>query len=511
MKSEEKKEPYIKEKSKKEIENTNCFMTKEEMFVDDSTSKFQPIQENKVDFDLDKLESFVEMKEEKVEKETVVEEKKSVDESVHKKRKFGSNMIVIALFLLPALIVFSFIGFHSNELILKPIHYVCLVLILVSIILLIVGIVKNKDKNDKTPTKSKLFKVLFSIFMVVYTLGSGSFLFILYGPYGGFRSWLIPTAMTTMTHQYFATWFFDDTTIQNILDENVIIESDEDTDLNLITVGKVDFSTTTYANEYEKQILTKNSEDDVYKIIEIEGKGYNGYLVAIYDPSRVTVATTKYLNSRGQYVTDMAADNKALLAINGGGFIDPNYSSNGGTPQGIVIKDGKILSNRSYSKSGGLIGFTKDNKLILGKMSATEAINKGVRDAVTFGPFLIVNGKRSFIKGNGGWGTAPRTAIGQRKDGIVLFLVVNGRTLKYPGADMVDLTDIMENYGAYNAANLDGGTSTVMVFPQDISKNYLTSAELKTHCRNSYCYINDPIDGGGSHATRWVATSFIVK
>ena len=353
--------------------------------------------------------------------------------------------------------------------------------------------------------------ILFSIFMAFYVIGATFFSVLLYGPYTGFRNWLIPTAMTTMTHQYFATWFYSKETIDEILSQNMIIETDEDTDLNLISVGKIDFNSTTYANEYEKEILTKESEDDIYKIINVEGDGYKGYLVAVYDPTRVSVATTKYLNVQGQYVTDMASDNKALLAINGGGFVDPNYSGDGGTPQGIVIKDGKVVSSRAYNKSGGLIGLTKDNKLVLGKMSATEAINKGIRDAVTFGPFLIVNGKRSFIKGNGGWGTAPRTAIGQRKDGIILLLVVDGRTLKYPGADMVDLTDIMEKYGAYNAANLDGGTSSVMVFPKELSKNYLTEKEIKSHCRNNYCYINDPVDGGGSHATRWVATSIIVK
>ena len=149
--------------------------------------------------------------------------------------------------------------------------------------------------------------------------------------------------------------------------------------------------------------------------------------------------------------------------------------------------------------------------MILGKMSANEAMNKGVRDAVTFGPFLIVNGKKSFIKGNGGWGTAPRTAIAQRQDGIVLFLVIDGRKLGLPGADMVDLTEILSNYGAYNAANLDGGTSSVLVFPFEVAKDYLTEEEQIRNCRKDYCYINDPIDGGGDHATRWIPTSFIVK
>ena len=104
-------------------------------------------------------------------------------------------------------------------------------------------------------------------------------------------------------------------------------------------------------------------------------------------------------------------------------------------------------------------------------MSINDALSMGIRDAVEFGPFLIVNGKRSFIKGNGGWGKAPRTAIGQRKDGIVLLLVVNGRSATSIGADMIDLCDIMENFGAINAANLDGGASSELLINGKIVNN----------------------------------------
>lgn len=95
--------------------------------------------------------------------------------------------------------------------------------------------------------------------------------------------------------------------------------------------------------------------------------------------------------------------------------------------------------------------------MYLGKISTSRAIEFGIRDAVEFGPFLIVNGKSSFINGNGGYGVHPRTAIAQRKDGIVLFLVIDGRSLKSKGADMNDLVKILLRYHAYNAANLDGG------------------------------------------------------
>ena len=343
-----------------------------------------------------------------------------------------------------------------------------------------------KEKKEK----KQLWKKILLIFAILMILGIGTVIFLLYGPYSGFREWLITTAMTTMRHQYLATWFYDDETIQEVLAKNKVQEVNEITDTNTIVVNKSENTEIEYANEYERAVLEKDPGNDDYKIIEIEGKGYSGYLAVIYDPSRVKTVYTKKLGTSGQYLTTMAKDNDALIAINGGGFDDPNFNSNGASPLGITFSGGKLITSKSYSGSGGIIGFTEDDKLVLGKMTVKQAQEMKIRDAVTFGPFLIVNGKPSSVLGNGGWGTAPRTVIGQRQDGIVLFLVIDGRTVTRPGADMNDLIEIMQNYGAYNAANLDGGTSSVMVVNGEI--------------------INDPIDSTGAHKTRFISTGFIL-
>ena len=85
-----------------------------------------------------------------------------------------------------------------------------------------------------------------------------------------------------------------------------------------------------------------------------------------------------------------------------------------------------------------------------------------IEDAVEFGPFLVVNGKSAEFKGNGGWGIANRSAIGQRQDGIVLLLAIDGRTSKSVGITMPELADVFQKYKAYNAANLDGGGSSAL-------------------------------------------------
>ncbi len=347
----------------------------------------------------------------------------------------------------------------------------------------------EKKENGKKYTTGQKVKIVFTHLFRLGIVGIIVVLVLLYGPYNGFRDWLITTAMTTMTHQYFATWFYDDDVINSVLDKNKVVETDETTDTSLIKTN-AHSSSKDYENEYEKQILERDSKNNDYKIINITGKGYSGYLVAVYDPSRIKTVVTAKLGRSGQYLTTMAENNNALLAINGGGFNDPNFNSTGGSPLGITVTNGKYVTTDSYKGSGGLMGFTEDDKFVLGKMTVTEAKKMKIRDAVTFGPFLIVNGKSSEVLGNGGWGTAPRTAIGQRKDGIVLFLVIDGRTASKPGADMDDLIEIMERYGAYNAANLDGGTSSVLVVNNTI--------------------VNDPIDSSGAHKTRPISTGFIV-
>lgn len=346
-----------------------------------------------------------------------------------------------------------------------------------------------KKKNKEKKKKLSFWKKFFIVSIILFILGISGFVFLFYGPIYSFKEFWITSAMTTMSHQYLATWFYSDDYIQKVLSNNEIFEVDEISNPDDIKFRK--YTTTIYRNKYEKEILTKDEDNDLYKLINVSGKGYQGFLVAIYDPSRIHIATTKYLGVRGESILTVSEREGAIIAMNAGGFYDPDWNSNGALPHGTVISNGKVVSDYvDANVGGGFIGFDNNNKLILGYMSKNEALNRGLRDAVEFGPYLIVNGKRSFIRGNGGWGIAPRTAIGQRQDGIVLFLVINGRLASSIGADMVDLTDIMENYGAYNAANLDGGSSSALIINQQI--------------------INTPV-AGGSNGLRDMSTFWVVK
>ncbi len=401
-------------------------------------------------------------------------------------KKKGIIFLWVSIFIIFTSLTFFIIGCNSSYLVTDIFRRIALAILILACILFAYSIfLIVRFRFSKSLKKAKMLVI--SILLGLYVLGCSSFLFILYGPYDTFRTWLITTAMATMNHQYYCKWFYSDEQINAVLNENYVAEGTESTDPSLITFDK----TEGYANIYERQIL-EHEEDALYKIIRFKVNDCDAYLAAVYDASKISVGVSKYLGVGGQYVYDMAKQQNAVLAINGGGFYDPNYSSTGGNPLGVTIKDGEVITDEAYSSNnGGIIGFNWSNQLVLLRNAdGNEALDAGIRDAVTMGPFLIVNGKMADIKGNGGWGYAARTAIGQRADGIVLMLVVDSNEFRTKGASIKDLAEIMERYGAVNAANLDGGTSSAMV----------ENGKL----------INDPIDSALRHKTRGIPTMFKV-
>ena len=280
----------------------------------------------------------------------------------------------------------------------------------------------------------KGLKIFFIIILIIFTIFIYISLFLLYGFNNKFRDWLIYTSMTTMNHKNIAKLFYDEETIKDCMNRNYISEFSFNTNLEEIEV--IDYSKLEdikYKDEFEEEILNKSKDNNDYKIIQISGEKYNGYLAIIYDPSRVEIAVTKYLGEAGQYLTSFSEQNNAYISLTGGGFVDLGEHGTGGEPLGITIKDGELIHETIYNKDilkGGLIGITNEHKLFLGDITSSQALKMGIKYSVSFGPFLIVNGESADIAGIAG-GLSPRTAIGQRKDGIFLFLVLDGdRTLR---------------------------------------------------------------------------------
>ncbi len=223
------------------------------------------------------------------------------------------------------------------------------------------------------------------------------------------------------------------------------------------------------------------SSEDGIEIYEVHGATYNGWMMIVQDPSRVTcgVCRENFSSKPGLKLHEIAERYNAVAAINGGGFSDSGGMGNGGRPLGLVISNGEVLNKASVNSDHNIVmGFNQDNVLIIGKMTSEEALNKGLRDALAFGPALVVNGEAAAVSGSSS-GLNPRTAIGQRADGAVLMLVIDGRQASSLGATYADEISVLLEYGAINAANLDGGSSSLMYYKGE----YLNKGVLLTGSR----------------------------
>lgn len=317
----------------------------------------------------------------------------------------------------------------------------------------------------KKRKKGKITK--FTVVMFVLDILALGCIFLAYGPFTWFKNFLVTSAMSTWSHHYLARTIYSDKMIADVLNHNYMKAIETNTNTEDIHFDNKD--TGKYESIYEEQILKRDPGNDDYKLIKIDENGYSGYLVVIYDPSRIHLIFAENPEGGGQQLPAFAKANDAIVAINGSGLYYPYANKYGVKATGTVIKDGQIYSVGSGTGwPGGLIGFNYDNVLVLTHESATEAIEHGMRDAIEFGPFLIVNGEPAEIVGNGGYGLAPRTAIAQRKDGIVLFLVIDGRSTSSMGIGMSDMVELFMRYKAYNATNLDGGGSSTLVINGDV-------------------------------------------
>ena len=296
------------------------------------------------------------------------------------------------------------------------------------------------------------------VFIILDLIAAWCF-FMMYGPWDKVRNMYVNTAMKTMHHQYFANIFYNQKTIDKIMSGNYFVSFEEDANTDAIVIDTKE--KTKYKDKYEEELYTRENPDDDYKVINLKVGNSNGYLVAIYKPEKVRLISTKEFNvgGKGERIITMCERYGGSVCINGGGFQDSGYGSD--IPIGVVIQDGEITwgADTADTTRDNIIGLTKDGKLkLMTNATANEALKANINDAMVFGPFLIVNGKPLEIVGDP-WGYAPRVAIGQTKSGIILFLVVDGENY-INGASLQDMVDVLTRYGAYNAANLDGGQSS---------------------------------------------------
>ena len=294
--------------------------------------------------------------------------------------------------------------------------------------------------------------------LVLVLAGFYTFLgIIMKGPSPHLRNQFVPSVMESSAGGVLARMILTDEEIDAILNSNKTQEFSEITDTTLVNAMAAEQKKKSEDNAAAVNEL--DPDGDGIEVHDVSGPMYHGKMLVIYDPSRIMVATIDNYNHNGAGLTLKQLIDKygGVGGINGGQYEDKNGMGIGGWPEGIVISEGKLSKGGTYD----VYGLTNENVLVVGRMTAQNALDIGVRDAVSFGPALIVNGVAAKYSGAGG-GLNPRTAIGQREDGAILLLVIEGRKTSSMGATMADLIKVMQDYGAVNAANLDGGMSSAM-------------------------------------------------
>ena len=248
--------------------------------------------------------------------------------------------------------------------------------------------------------------------------------------------------------------FLREEQVNDILERGSVREPDERVDTSLIVIPKTE-ETAADGNH------DAAAEEAPIALYPVSGSTYKGYVMIVKDPSRVFLGVTnKYFGTHGMSIDALAEKYSALGGINASGFEDRNGLGNGGQPLGMVISEGEILRTDA---SKTIAAFDQNNILHVGKFTKDEALALGLRDGAGWGPALIVNGEPAEIT-TSSTGLNPRTGIGQRGDGAVIMVVLDGRHPSCLGGTYSDLIDIFLRYGAVNACNLDGGYSSIMYY-----------------------------------------------
>jgi len=291
---------------------------------------------------------------------------------------------------------------------------------------------------------------------------------ILKGPSPALRDLFISTMDETRRFRFVPQIFLTADEL-NTLRTKKKLETDITTDKNLITIaanqerqvtqiGSASGGASSGADNYG---LVDEDGDGVI-LTDIKGNGYVGYMLTILDPKRVFVGMPENYGGIGLTLEQMVQKYGATGGVNAGGFKDDGGGGLGGMPEGLTIIDG-VCYNQTGDCLNGFAGLDTEGLLYVGFYSYDDCVANNIVNGASFGPVLISNGVPTDpdYLGNG---VQPRTAIAQRADGAIIMLVVDGRQVHSIGATNQDMIDILLRYGAVNACNMDGGSSTTMYY-----------------------------------------------
>ncbi len=389
----------------------------------------------------------------------------------------------------------------------------------------VVSKVKKKKKAAKRKKRLMVFVCIIAILAGLYT-------FVVYTDIPvikNLRDAYIETAMQTMSHQWLAELFFPDDVIEEVMSrvsdaqdaqkgvesewKHEIEEKDDSSfyelfdeidkssfesylkshpeynksslmDIDINEAGLNDDGTTIKTTQGD-QVLAVNAKEGVL-LVRIEGSGYKGVLAILKDASKMRCCAAEHIGGYGELLEDFVPRCNGIIGINASGFYDPEGVGNGGTIDGLAVCEGKEYGYHvTYGRKR--VEFRTDDKMYI--VDADTSISSDVRDAVEFSPALIIDGKALIDEQSAFRSIQPRTVIAQAKDGDVMMLVIEGRLVgRSLGIGLPDCTNILMGYDAYQAMNMDGGTSAVMWYDGEYITKCSNTAITCRYLPNAWIY-----------------------
>ena len=311
----------------------------------------------------------------------------------------------------------------------------------------------------------RFFLVLFTVIALILVAACLAANLIFNGPSPAARDILTMTLLEPSGTKWIPGLFMDAQTLDSIRTRDDSNLKDEFSNTSEIVINK-DTAISAGTDEWA------NSPDGI-RFESHSGDTYNAHIMIVRDPSKVYLGTSTENFSTsipGTRIDDQIETDGAIAGVNAGAFFDNGTSDPavGSVPEGLVYSKGVCKWTTGSPPNGikGFAGFNKDNILVVAQdnLSKAQAEELNIRDGCCFGPVLIMNGEinQEAYNSNSGWN--PRTAIGQRKDGAVVFVCIDGRQAGSAGGTYKDVIDIMIEYGVVNACNMDGGSSSIMVY-----------------------------------------------
>lgn len=217
---------------------------------------------------------------------------------------------------------------------------------------------------------------------------------------------------------------------------------------------------------------------DGIQIQKIGGPTYQAYAILIRDPSRVYLGSSNPEldpSLRGKTMTEIMDDQDAVVAINAGEFkrVLSRGQEPGSIPLGQLISNGRIVWDEGTPHYKGFVGLDSENTLqAVSKPPKIEEIVKEmeIRDGCSTGPVLVMGGEVPEKSLKQYRTRQPQSAIGQREDGTIIFLCLDGWQPSSEGGTILDLAQLMKELEAETACALDGGNSTLMMYRDSAGK-----------------------------------------